>query len=109
MTYPSWLPPTYMEPSELTTDNVVSPSSRILAFVKDFFEIAMLFVGMKLNERMLRTWYISLMMGRNKGKQAPTIPSDDSTIGQYRVGVNISSNQLVSECYHYWLCEHSYM
>ena len=30
--------------------------------------------------------------GRSKGRQAPTIPSDDSTIGQYTVGVSRSAH-----------------
>ena len=36
------------------------------------------------------------MIGRNKGRQAPTIPSEDSTIGQYRVGVKRSFREWVS-------------
>ena len=49
------------------------------------------------------------MMGRNKGKQAPTIPSEDSTIGQYRVGVNRSFHQQVSKVHHNRVYEYSYM
>lgn len=33
---------------------------------------------------------VSVKMGRSKGRQAPTIPSDDSTMGQYTVGVSKS-------------------
>ena len=33
---------------------------------------------------------VSVKMGRSKGRQAPTIPSDDSTMGQYTVGVSRS-------------------
>ena len=40
------------------------------------------------------------MMGRNNGKQAPTIPREDSTIGQYKVGVNKSFHPRVSRCHH---------
>ena len=32
----------------------------------------------------------SVKMGRSKGRQAPTIPSEDSTMGQYTVGVSRS-------------------
>ena len=35
---------------------------------------------------------ISVKRGRSNGRQAPTIPSDDSTIGQYTVGVRKSSD-----------------
>ena len=33
-----WFPPVYMETSELTVDELVSPSSRILASFKAFLE-----------------------------------------------------------------------
>ena len=33
---------------------------------------------------------VSVKMGRSKGRQAPTMPSDDSTMGQYTVGVSRS-------------------
>lgn len=33
---------------------------------------------------------VSVKMGRSKGRQAPIIPSDDSTMGQYTVGVSKS-------------------
>ncbi len=33
---------------------------------------------------------VSVNMGRSKGRQAPTMPSDDSTMGQYTVGVRRS-------------------
>ena len=33
---------------------------------------------------------VSVKMGRSKGRQAPTMPSDDSTMGQYTVGVRRS-------------------
>ena len=33
---------------------------------------------------------VSVKMGRSKGRQAPTIPSEDSTMGQYTVGVSRS-------------------
>ena len=59
----------------------------------------MLTDGKEISFRMLWTGVISLMMGRNKGKQAPTIPSEDSTIGQYRVGVNRSFGLRVSYCH----------
>lgn len=37
---------------------------------------------------------VSVKIGRSKGRQAPTIPSDDSTMGQYTVGVRASSHLL---------------
>lgn len=85
-----------MEPSKLTADELVSPSSKFPAFLKGFFELVLLVDGKGIISRMLRTGYDLLMRGRNKGKQAPTIPSEDSTIGQYRVGVKRSNHQLVS-------------
>ena len=33
---------------------------------------------------------VSVKMGRSNGRQAPTMPRDDSTMGQYRVGVSKS-------------------
>ena len=33
---------------------------------------------------------VSVKMGRSNGRQAPTMPRDDSIMGQYRVGVSIS-------------------
>ena len=33
---------------------------------------------------------VSVKMGRSKGRQAPTMPRDDSTMGQYTVGVSRS-------------------
>ena len=36
---------------------------------------------------------VSVNRGRSKGRQAPTTPSDDSTMGQYRVGVRKSIAQ----------------
>ena len=33
---------------------------------------------------------VSVKMGRSKGRQAPTMPRDDSTMGQYTVGVRRS-------------------
>ena len=33
---------------------------------------------------------VSVKMGRSKGRQAPTIPIDDSIIGQYTVGASRS-------------------
>ena len=33
---------------------------------------------------------VSVKMGRSNGRQAPTMPSDDSTMGQYTVGVSRS-------------------
>ena len=33
---------------------------------------------------------MSVKMGRSKGRQAPTMPRDDSTMGQYKVGVSKS-------------------
>lgn len=79
-----------MTTSELTAEELLPPSSRILASLKGFSEIVLLMDGKEIISRMLRTGWISSMMGRNKGKQAPTIPSEDSTIGQYSVGVNRS-------------------
>lgn len=35
---------------------------------------------------------VSVKMGRSNGRQAPTTPSDDSTMGQYTVGVRRSSH-----------------
>ena len=32
----------------------------------------------------------SVKMGRSRGREAPTMPSDDSTMGQYTVGVRRS-------------------
>ena len=32
----------------------------------------------------------SVKMGRSKGREAPTMPSEDSTMGQYTVGVSRS-------------------
>lgn len=75
-------PPAYMEPSSLIGDELVSPSSSLSAFVEGFFELGMLIDGKEMISRMLRTGESSLMIGRNKGKQAPTMPSEDSTIGQ---------------------------
>ena len=98
-----------MEPSELDADELVSPFSSFLASVKGFFKLVMLMDGKEIISRMLRIGVNSLMMGRNKGKQAPTIPSEDSTIGQYRVGVNRSFQELVSQYHSCWACEHSYM
>ena len=48
------------------------------------------------------------MMGRNKGKQAPMIPGEDSIIGQYKVGVNRSFRQWVSQGRYCWACRYSY-
>ena len=79
-----------MERSEQTADEVVLPSSRLLESFMGFLELVKLMVGKEITSRMLRTGDIPLMIGRNKGRQAPTIPSEDSTIGQYRVGVNKS-------------------
>ncbi len=98
-----------MESSELTADELVSPSSSLLASREDFFELVVLMGGNEIISRMLRIGVSSLMMGRNKGKQAPTIPSEDSTIGQYKVGVKRSFHEQVSQCLYYWACEHSYM
>lgn len=98
MAHPSWSPPVYMETSELTADELVPPSSRILASLRGFSESFLLMDGKEIISRMLRTGLISSMMGRNKGKQAPTIPSEDSTIGQYTVGVNMSFHHQVSRC-----------
>lgn len=98
-----------MEPSELIADELVSPSSSFLASFKDFFELVMLMDGKEIISRMLRTGGSSLMIGRNKGKQAPTIPSEDSTIGQYRVGVKRSFCQRVSQRHNCRACEQSYM
>ena len=39
---------------------------------------------------MLRTGRSSSIRGPNRGRHAPTIPSEDSTIGQYTVGVKRS-------------------
>lgn len=36
---------------------------------------------------------VSVKMGRSKGRQAPTMPNDDSTMGQYTVGVSRSFSQ----------------
>ena len=36
---------------------------------------------------------VSVKRGRSKGRQAPTIPRDDSTMGQYTVGVRKSVPQ----------------
>ena len=36
---------------------------------------------------------VSVKRGRSKGRQAPTTPSDDSTMGQYTVGVRKSIAQ----------------
>lgn len=33
---------------------------------------------------------VSVKMGRSKGRHAPTMPNDDSTMGQYTVGVRRS-------------------
>lgn len=107
--YPLRSPPAYMEPSELIADEMVSPPSNFLASVKGSFELVMPKDGKEIISRMLRTGKISVMMGRNNGKQAPTIPSEDSTIGQYRVGVNRSFDERVSQCHQYWACEESYM
>lgn len=86
-----------MEPSKLTAKELVSPSS-FLASLQRCFELEMLTDGNDIISRMLRTGESSLIMGRNKGKQAPTMPSEDSTIGQYRVGLNKSFRQRVSQC-----------
>ena len=98
-----------MEPSRLIADELVSPSSNFPASLKGFCELVMLMDGKEIISRMLRTGESSLMMGRNKGKQAPTIPSEDSTIGQYTVGVNKSFNQTISQCLYCRVREHSYM
>lgn len=82
-----------MKSSELTAEELMSPSSRVLASLMAFFELVTDVAGKEINSRMLRIGYNSVIMGRNKGKQAPTIPSEDSTIGQYTVGVNRSSHQ----------------
>ena len=87
-----------MKSSKLTADELVSSSSSLLASLEEFFELVMLMGGKEIISRMLRTGVSSLMMGRNKGKQAPTIPSEDSTIGQYKVGVKRSFHQQVSQC-----------
>lgn len=79
-----------MERSELTADELVLPSSTLLNFFIEYLELVKLMVGKEITSRMLRDGEIPLMIGRNKGRQAPTIPSEDSTIGQYRVGVNRS-------------------
>ena len=79
-----------MERSELTADELVLPSPRLLKSFMGYLELVKLRVGKEINSRMLRVGEIPLMIGRNKGRQAPTIPSEDSTIGQYRVGVNRS-------------------
>ena len=71
-----------METSELTKVELVLPFSRFVVFLKDSFEPVMLKDGKDMIFRMLRTVGSSVTMGRNKGKQAPTIPSEDSTIGQ---------------------------
>ena len=42
-------------------------------------------------ENILLAMGVSVKMGRSKGRQAPTMPSDDSTMGQYTVGVRRSS------------------
>ena len=76
--------------SELTADEVVLPSSRLLDSFTGFLEPVKLMVGKEINSRMLPILEIPLVIGRNRGRQAPTIPSEDSTIGQYRVGVNRS-------------------
>lgn len=79
-----------MEPSELAAVELVPPSSRFLASFKAFLELEMPLDGKEIISLMLRTGKSPLMRGRNKGKQAPTIPSEDSTIGQYKVGVKRS-------------------
>ena len=79
-----------MERSELTADELVLPSSRLPKSFMGFSELLKLVVGKEISSRMLRTGKLPLMIGRNNGRQAPTIPSDDSTIGQYTVGVNRS-------------------
>lgn len=35
----------------------------------------------------------SANIGHSSGRQAPTTPSDDSTMGQYTVGVNRSASR----------------
>ncbi len=87
-----------MESSEPTADELVSPSSSLLASLEEIFELVMLMGGKEIIPRMLRIGVSSLMIGRNKGKQAPTIPSEDSTIGQYSVGVKRSFHEQVSQC-----------
>ena len=79
-----------MERSELTADELVLPSSMLLDSFMGSLELVKLMVGKEIISRMLRIWEIPLVIGRNRGRQAPTIPSEDSTIGQYRVGVNRS-------------------
>ena len=90
MTHSSRSPPAYIESAELTAEELLSPSPSFRASVKVFFELVMLMDGKEMISRMLRTGESSLMTGRNRGKQAPTMPSEDSTMGQYRVGVKRS-------------------
>ena len=90
-----------MERSELTADEVILPSSRLLNSLMEVLEPLKLIVGKEIISRMLRTGDIQLMIGRNKGRQAPTIPSEDSTIGQYTVGVNKSFDQQVSQSHNF--------
>lgn len=70
------------------------PPASILAYSRDSV-LALLF-GLDGRDskvrRLEKTFFarVSVKTGRSKGRQAPTIPSDDSTIGQYTVGVRRS-------------------
>ena len=77
------------------------PSSKLVNSFMGVLELVKLMVGKEITSRMLRVGDIPLMIGRNKGRQAPTIPSEDSTIGQYTVGVNKSFGQQVSQSHYF--------
>ena len=52
--YPLRSPPAYMEPSELSGDEMMAPPSNLLASVKGSFELVIPEDGNEINSRMLR-------------------------------------------------------
>ena len=76
-----------VEASELARVDLLFPSSKFLWPLKAFCELPLLIIAEENIERRLERLIDSLIIGFSSGKQAPTIPSDDSTIGQYIVGV----------------------
>ena len=91
-----------MAPSELTAEELVLPFSRLPTSLMGCFELVKLMAGNEIISRMFLIGNIPLMIGRNNGRHAPTIPSEDSTIGQYTVGVNRSFSYWVSQRHDLW-------
>ena len=82
-----------VEAFELAKLDLLLPSSIALSFFRAFRELVPLVEDNDSIERILWRGEYSLTIGFSSGRQAPTMPSEDSTMGQYIVGVNRSARE----------------